>query len=168
MMSDTHSIRARSDVIESHLRRHARAETPRRVTRRGPRLRGDPRLSRRASAGKTWMAGTSPIGANMRCPRAFCSLAPLLPSGRLRPSATGYGEGRGEGRRLSTRSDSRRGPLTRNLREERANSDLSPQAGRGEAARQQLNLALMATSPAMSPEKRFNMTGIHSSRTSKP
>src|SRR6266436_10258347 len=28
-------------------------------------------------------------------------------------------------------SDSRRGPLTRNLREERANSDLSTQAGRG-------------------------------------
>src|ERR1700719_4389834 len=90
------------------------------------------------------MAGLVPICANIiRYPRAFCSLAPLLPSGRLRPSATGYGEGRGEGRRLSTRSDSRRGPLTRNLREERANSDLSPQAGRGEAARQQLNLALM-------------------------
>src|SRR5229473_7198453 len=51
---------ARSDVTESSLRRHARAETPRRVTRRGPRLRGHPRLSCRASARKAWMAGTSP------------------------------------------------------------------------------------------------------------
>ena len=53
------------------------------------------------------------------------------PSPRLR------GEGRGEGAFPQTQtrpksSDSRRGPLTRNLREERANSDLSPQAGRGE------------------------------------
>ena len=53
------------------------------------------------------------------------------PSPRLR------GEGRGEWAFPQTQtrpksSDSRRGPLTRNLREERANSDLSPQAGRGE------------------------------------
>jgi acetate---CoA ligase (ADP-forming) len=53
------------------------------------------------------------------------------PSPRLR------GEGRGEGAFPQTRtpppsSDSRRGPLTRNLREERANSDLSPLAGRGD------------------------------------
>jgi hypothetical protein len=27
---------------------------------------------------------------------------------------------------------------------------------------------MAGTSPAMTPEKRFNMTGIHSSRTSKP
>jgi len=70
------------------------------------------------------MAGLVLIGAKIKGPRAFCSLAPLLPSGRLRSSpsktgvnalssATGYGEGRREGRRLSTRSDSRRGPLTR-------------------------------------------------------
>src|SRR6266446_3164768 len=48
-----------------------------------------------------------------------------LPPGRLRPSSTGYGEGRGEGASplAQTRSsDSRRGPLTRNLRDERANS----------------------------------------------
>src|SRR3984893_14173951 len=77
-------------------------------------------------ASKAWMAGTSPTGANIRCPRAFFSLAPLLPSGRLRPSATGYGEGRGDGRGASEVSDSRIGPLTRNLREGRANSDLSP------------------------------------------
>src|SRR5712671_1027118 len=54
------TIRARSDEMESHLRRHARAETPRRVTRRGPHLRGHPRLSCGSSASKTWMAGTSP------------------------------------------------------------------------------------------------------------
>src|SRR5260221_5973305 len=48
------------------------------------------------------------IGTRRRGSRAFCSLAPLLPSGRLRPSATGYGEGRGEGRGFSTCSDSRR------------------------------------------------------------
>ena len=70
-----------------------------------------------------------------------------LPSGRLRPSEpvigpakgrtrwTGYGEGRGEGAspQAQTRSsDSWRRPLTRNLRDKRANSDLSPLAGRGE------------------------------------
>src|SRR5262249_11311163 len=65
------------------------------------------------------------------------SPSPRLPLGRLRPSSTGYGEGRGEGPFPQTRtsppsSDSWRGPLTRNLREERANSDLSPRAGRGE------------------------------------
>ncbi len=72
--------------------------------------------------------------------------SPRLPSGRLRPPSTGYGEGRV---RVGVRgplhegglvdddgafprcSDSWRGPLTRNLREERANSDLSPLAGRG-------------------------------------
>src|SRR6516225_7282784 len=50
------------------------------------------------------------------------------PSPRLR------GEGRGEGASPQARtqsSDSWRAPVTRNLREERANSDLSPQAGRG-------------------------------------
>jgi antitoxin component of MazEF toxin-antitoxin module len=36
---------AGSKVIESPLPRHARAMTPRRVTRRGPRRRGHPRLS---------------------------------------------------------------------------------------------------------------------------
>src|SRR6266436_3208969 len=80
-------------------------------------------------------------GANDAAP------SPRLPSGRLRPSEpvigpakgrtrwTGYGEGQGEGAFPQTQirdSDSRRRPLTRNLREERANSDLSPQAGRGE------------------------------------
>jgi ATP-dependent helicase HrpB len=50
------------------------------------------------------------------------------PSPRLR------GEGRSEGaspQALTQSSDSWRAPVTRNLREERANSDLSPQAGRG-------------------------------------
>src|SRR6266446_3436450 len=94
--------------------------------------------------------------------------SPRLPSGRLRPSEpvigpakgrtrrTGYGEGRDEGAfpQAQTRSsDSWRRPLTRNLREERANSDLSPQAGRGKTARLSLNLALMETSPAMTPNK---------------
>jgi NADH-ubiquinone oxidoreductase-F iron-sulfur binding region len=67
------------------------------------------------------------------------SPSPRLSSGRLRPSSTGYGEGRGEGAFPQAQtgpqsSDSRRGPLTRNEREERAHSDLSPQAGRGEVA----------------------------------
>src|SRR5258708_36340665 len=52
--------RAQSDEIELSVRRHARAETPHRVTRRGPRLRGHPRLSWGISASKTWMAGTRP------------------------------------------------------------------------------------------------------------
>jgi Protein of unknown function (DUF3306) len=51
------------------------------------------------------------------------------PSPRLR----GEGQGEGASPQAETRSpDSWRGPLTRNLREERANSDLSPEAGRGE------------------------------------
>src|SRR5260370_6739768 len=52
--------RSESDEMELSLHHHARAETPRRVTRRGPRLRGHPRLSWGISASKTWMAGTSP------------------------------------------------------------------------------------------------------------
>src|SRR5215470_15790060 len=59
------------------------------------------------------------------------SPSPRLPSGRSRPSSTGYGEGRGEGASPRTQTD-QRGPLTRNEREERAHSDLSPQAGRDE------------------------------------
>src|SRR5262252_2395538 len=46
------------------------------------------------------------------------------PSFRLR------GEGRGEG--LAPKLRRWRGPLTRNLRKECANSDLAPQAGRGQ------------------------------------
>jgi acyl-CoA synthetase (NDP forming) len=72
------------------------------------------------------------------------SPSPRMPSGRLRPSSTGYGEGRSEGtfpqaKTSPPSSDSWRGPLTRNLREERANSDLSPQAGRGEGRRRTLD-----------------------------
>src|SRR5229473_648433 len=89
--------------------------------------------------------GSGAIGIAIR---RFPAPSPRLPSGRLRPSEpaigpakgrtrwTGYGEGRGEGAspQAQTRSsDSWRGPPTRNLREERANSDLSPQAGRGGA-----------------------------------
>jgi hypothetical protein len=54
----------------------------------------------------------------------------------------------GEGA-LPRSSDSWRGPLTRNLRQARANSDLSPQAGRGKAARLSLNLAPMGLVPAI-------------------
>src|SRR6266852_4527730 len=69
--------------------------------------------------------------------------SPRLPSGRLRPSEpvigpargrtrwTGYGEGRGEGAcpQAQTRSsDSWRRPPTPQLRDKRANSDLSPLA----------------------------------------
>jgi ATP-dependent helicase/nuclease subunit A len=73
--------------------------------------------------------------------------SPRLPLGRLRPSEpaigpakggtrwTGYGEGWGDGA-TPQGSDSRRGPLTLNLSDERANSDLSPQAGRGESCGQ--------------------------------
>jgi hypothetical protein len=95
------------------------------------------------------------IGAKIKGPRAFCSLARHpksgLPDFGIKHVEIGYSRFRlrGGGRRLSTRSDSRRGPLTRNERERRAHSDLSPQAGRGEAARQQLNLAPMGTSPAI-------------------
>src|SRR6266481_3783104 len=63
--------------------------------------------------------------------------AGLRAHGASSPSPRLRGEGRGEGAspQAQTRpasSDSWRGPLTRNLREERANSDLSPQAGRRE------------------------------------
>jgi protein ImuA len=52
---------------------------------------------------------------------------------RRLPHMRGEGPGEGASPQVQTRSsDSWRGPLTRNLREERANSDLSPQAGRGE------------------------------------
>jgi ATP-dependent helicase HrpB len=82
-------------------------------------------------------------------PSRATSPSPRLPSGRLRPSEpaigparggtrwTGYGEGWGEGaapHAEAASSDSWRRPLTRNLRGERANSDLSPQAGRGKGA----------------------------------
>src|SRR5258706_332070 len=97
-----------------------------------------------------------PFGVMGLAIRRFPAPSPRLPSGRLRPSEpvigpakgrtrwTGYGEGQGEGAFPQTQirdSDSRRRPLTRNLREERANSDLSPQAGRGEAARLSLDSA---------------------------
>jgi alpha-D-ribose 1-methylphosphonate 5-triphosphate synthase subunit PhnI len=63
------------------------------------------------------------------------SPSPRLPSGRLRPSSTGYGEGRGEGAspQAQTRGDA---PSPGICAEERANSDLSPQAGRGEGCGQ--------------------------------
>ena len=54
---------------------------------------------------------------------------------RASPSPRLRGEGRGEGASPQTQtngSDARRGRLTRYLRDERANTDLSPQAGRGE------------------------------------
>jgi very-short-patch-repair endonuclease len=51
------------------------------------------------------------------------SPSPRLPSGHLRPSSTGYGEGRGEGA-------SPQAPI----REEAPSPDLSPQAGRGARA----------------------------------
>src|SRR5216684_8851639 len=47
--------------------------------------------------------------------------------------ASPQGRTRGGESAFPRSSDSRRSPLTRNLREERANSDLSPQAGRGKA-----------------------------------
>src|SRR5260370_28293651 len=104
------------------------------------------------------MAGLVPIGAKLRACAGLSAPSPRLPSGRLRPSEpvigpakgrtrwTGYGEGRGEG--ASPQGWTRGGgsasprklrleerPLTRNLREERANSYLSPQAGSGKNAR---------------------------------
>ena len=71
------------------------------------------------------MAGLAPIGANIGCPRAFCSLAPHpksgLPDLGTKHVEIGYSRFRlrGEGRGLSTRSDSRRGPLTRRARARR-------------------------------------------------
>jgi FAD/FMN-containing dehydrogenase/Fe-S oxidoreductase len=56
--------------------------------------------------------------------------SPRLPSGRSRPSSTGYGEGRGEG--VSPQAQTR-GEAPSPGAQERA--DLSPQAGRGEAGR---------------------------------
>ena len=73
----------------------------------------------------------------------------------------GLAEGEGA---VPRSSDSCRGPLTRNLREERANSGLSPQAGRGEAARLSLNFAPMGPSPASTPvevTQALHPTGSH-------
>jgi hypothetical protein len=77
--------------------------------------------------------GSGAIGIAIRCLAHMRGrvIRASAPSPRLR------GEGRGEGALPQTQtrpssSDSRRGPLTRNLRDERANFDLSPQAGRGE------------------------------------
>jgi hypothetical protein len=98
------------------------------------------------------------IGAGASAP------SPRLPSGRLRPSSTGYGEGRGEEALPQTEtrfqsSDSRRRPLTRNLRDERANSDLSPQAGRGEGRGQ---MRLLSHSGAL---PQGGEPGIHTPRS---
>jgi tRNA pseudouridine32 synthase/23S rRNA pseudouridine746 synthase len=57
--------------------------------------------------------------------------SPRLPSGRSRPSSTGYGEGRGEGASPHAQT---RGEAPSPDAQERA--DLSPQAGRGESCRQ--------------------------------
>jgi ribonucleoside-diphosphate reductase alpha chain len=57
------------------------------------------------------------------------SPSPRMPSGRLRPSSTGYGEGRGEGAFPQTQT---RGEAPSPGAQARA--DLSPQAGRGEEA----------------------------------
>jgi error-prone DNA polymerase len=70
-----------------------------------------------------------------------CTLEPK-PASDAAPSPRLRGEGRGEGAVPQTQiegSDSWRRPLTRNLRDERANSDLSPQAGRGEVRGQLLS-----------------------------
>src|SRR6266849_7687197 len=53
--------------------------------------------------------------------------SPRLPSGQLRPSSTGYGEGRGEGALPHAQT---RGEAPSPRAQERA--DLSPRAGRGE------------------------------------
>jgi hypothetical protein len=58
-------------------------------------------------------------------------------------------KGRGEGHFPHAQT---RGEAPSPGAQERA--DLSPQAGRGEAARRQLNLALMGTGPAMTSQKR--------------
>src|SRR6266481_9853461 len=71
--------------MQSPVQRHTRAEIPRRVTRRGPRLRGHPRLSWRHSVTKTWMAGTSPA----------MTVEKIVPARRI-----GRGYWAGVGRRL--------------------------------------------------------------------
>src|SRR5262249_18472122 len=58
--------------------------------------------------------------------------SPRLPSGRLRPSSAGYGEGRGEG--ACPQAQTRVGAPSPGICAKRANSDLSPQGGRGEGA----------------------------------
>ena len=63
------------------------------------------------------------------CAAQLTAPSPRLPSGRLRPSATGYGEGRGEGTSPQAQT---RGEAPSPGAQERA--DLSPQAGRGKEA----------------------------------
>src|SRR5580704_14268902 len=83
-------------------------------------------MTRTIERNRTWRVASSP--------------SPRLPSGRLRPSATGYGEGRGEGALHGFRT--RGGPLhppSRSLSSGRPEAgpvgsvDLSPQAGRGKS-----------------------------------
>src|SRR5262249_50753554 len=65
-----------------------------------------------------------------RCSQGAAAPPPRLPSGRLRPSSTGYGEGRGEG--ASPQAQTRGGAPSPGAQER---ADLSPQAGRGEEGR---------------------------------
>jgi 4-diphosphocytidyl-2-C-methyl-D-erythritol kinase len=72
-----------------------------------------PSLPQEGQSYRTWHGVTAP--------------SPRLPSGRLRPSSTGYGEGRGEGAFPQAQT---RGEAPSPGAQERA--DLSPQAGSGE------------------------------------
>src|SRR5258706_13803929 len=75
--------------MQSPVQRHARAETPRRVTRRGPRLRGHPRLSCELSARKTWMAATSQGMTRSKCPSMEPDLSNVIETRLLRTRAPG-------------------------------------------------------------------------------
>ena len=81
------------------------------------------------------------------------SPSPRLPSGRLRPAATGYGEGRGEGAFPHAQT---RGEAPSPGAQERA--DLSPQAGRGEGCSPTLYRLMTWMSPAY-PVGAFSYSG---------
>jgi phenylacetyl-CoA:acceptor oxidoreductase subunit 1 len=80
------------------------------------------------------------VGEGNRARQGATSSSPRLPSGRLRPSSTGYGEGRGEG--ASPQAQTRgKAPSSAPTHPSpvygggMGRGDLSPQAGRGEGPR---------------------------------
>ncbi len=84
-------------------------------------------------------ASPTPQGQNNRTWHSTTAPSPRLPSGRLRPSSTGYGEGRGEGTSQPAQTRGEAPSPDPNLPYPargvgKVGVDLSPQAGRGEGA----------------------------------
>jgi two-component system sensor histidine kinase UhpB len=88
-------------------------------------------------------------------PQGASSPSPRLPSGRLRPSATGYGEGRGE--RAYPQAQTRGNAPSPGARER---ADLSPPAGRGEGACLELTVRDDGSGIAVGHAQGFGLRGM--------